>query len=498
MLQTQYFLGIDVGTSAIKLLLMDEQKNVVVQQSVEYEIDHPYPGWREINPEVWFESFGRGMEQLLQGIDPSAIEAIGVTGQMHTLVMLDEQGGPLRPAILWDDTRTRELVPVMRQRLEGKEGCEGICRTLSTGSPAVNLYWLKQMEPERYARLKKFLIGPDYIVYRLTGNPGTDYCMASTSCLYDIENRQWSPEVQKLLELPETVYPQIRGSAQSTGTLTAEMAERFGLRAEVKVLAGSGDNAAAALCSGCLGEQHPVISLGTSGILMYQTSRLRSGSKGKRILFSHDGEQFCQLVQGALQANGSSLEWWLKAILKIEDVSSLDRLLEGYIPQMEELLFFPHLKGEKTLFADPAVRGAFLGLCTEASREDLMHAVLQGLCLGYRQLAEEMGLDLQSEKRLRVVGGGARSEVWMQTLSDVLGVAVEQMDGAISPAFGVALLAAYHCGKIASFQTLAHGAIRVRKVFEPSERLKPFYDRKYARYQRIYPALKALEVSVEA
>lgn len=487
-----YFLGIDLGTSAVKVALIDHRRQMLAFQTVGYDIDQPEFGWREIDPDIWFRCLSEGLKELFLQFDPALVDAVGVTGQMHTLVMLDENGRSVRPALMWDDTRTRDLVAGLREEIEKQPDCAYIAKTISTGSPATNLHWLRLNEPDHFARMRKFLIAPDYLVYRLTGVCVTDYCDASTSCLYDMERKEWSPFMRDLLQLLPSVYPEVRGAAVTAGHLSPEIAAQFGFRPDVEVLTGTGDNAATALSSGCLGEGYPVISLGTSGVLMMRSDRLEPNAKGKAILFSHDGKRFSHLVQGALQSNGTAFEWWIRSILEIDDFNRVDSLLGKPAARKNNLLFFPHLMGEKTLFSDPDIRGAFIGLSTLTTREDMIYAVLEGLSFGYRELAEAMRLNLKDCGAVKIVGGGARSAAWAQTLANVLNVKVEQMDGIVNPAFGIALLAAFHCGYGETLRDVADGSLKVKQVFIPDPDTVAFCDDKYRCYLRIYGALQSV------
>jgi xylulokinase len=487
-----YFLGIDLGTSAVKLILIDEHKEVLARQTVDYVVSSLDFGWREIDPVVWFDCMIRGMTKIFEQWDPQTVDAIGVTGQMHTLVMMDKNGESVRPALMWDDMRTKELIPDLRGIISQQPDCAYISKNISTGSPAASLYWLRQFEPDNFARVKKILIAPDYLVYRLTGTYSTDYCGASTSCLYDVQNRKWSLFMRDLLGLNENVYPEVRGSGVVAGTVTAETARRFFLRKDVKVLTGTGDNPATAISAGCLGQGYPVISLGTSGVLIMRTAQPQEDAKGKVILFSPDDCNFFYLIQGALQSNGGSFGWWMHSILGIDDFSQVDILLRDHPMWKSDLLFFPHLMGEKTLFSDPDLRGAFVGLSTVTTREDMSYAVIEGLCYGYRELAENMRLDLSACAGIRLVGGGSHSRIQAQTLANVLNVTVEQMDGAVGPAFGIALLAAYHCGFITSFDNIANDTITIKETFTPQPEIVQLCHEKYGYYQKIYPALKTI------
>ena len=292
------YLGIDLGTSAMKIVLMDEQKQVLAQTTEEYQLSSPQAGWSEIDQELWFERMVQGIRKVLEGRDASGLRSIGLTGQMHTLLVLDGAGRCIRPALMWNDLRTKDLIVELKENMRSFEDGEYFSRIISTGSPAANLYWMKKYEPENFSRIEKFLIGADYLVYRLTGCYGTDYCEASTSCLYEIRNRRWSAQMREFLGLKESAYPDVHESAHVSGTVTPEMAELLGISTEVTVLTGTGDNPAMAISTGCLGKGYPVISLGTSGVLVIPVEPDRDNPYGKKILFSFDNQKYYNLVQG--------------------------------------------------------------------------------------------------------------------------------------------------------------------------------------------------------
>lgn len=487
------FLGIDLGTSAMKLVLIDEQKHVVAQITEEYEAAQPEKGFNEIDPEIWFDCMMSGMARILKHCDKSLLRGIGVTGQMHTLIVLDGEGKAVRPAMMWNDIRTSELIPRLREEMERFPEGGYLSRTISTGSPAANLYWMKLNEPEHYRQIKKFLIGPDYLVYRLTGSYGTDYCEASTSCLYQIKEKKWSPEMREFLGLSEEVYPEVRGSALEAGMLKKEIAGYISLSQEIGVLTGTGDNPATAISTGCLGRGYPVISLGTSGVFMMPVQEIREDAKGKMILFSFDDKSYAYLLQGAVQSSGSTFDWWVRGILGEEDFTEADRLADTECSQNSGVLFYPHLMGDKTLYADPGIRGAFIGLSMETNRSDMLYAVIEGLCFGFRELAEKMCLPLCRFKSVKVVGGGTRSRVWMQTLSNVLNIPIEQMDGMIGPAFGIALLSAYRYGCFDSLKQISEGAVKVKRCFSPQPGAAAACERKYQRYLKIHKGLQYID-----
>lgn len=483
------FLGIDLGTSAMKLVLIDAEKKVLAQLTEEYQAAQPERGFSEIDPEIWYSCMLSAMERILKQCDRSRLRGIGVTGQMHTLVVLDEEGNPLRPAIMWNDIRSKDLIPKLKGQIKKFPEGDYLSRTISTGSPAANLYWMKENEPEQYKRIRKFLIGPDYLVYRLTGHCGTDYCEASTSCLYQIREKKWSPQMQNMLGLQNEMYPEIRGSVLAAGKLRRELAERFSLHPDTDVLTGTGDNPATAISTGCLGRGYPVISLGTSGVFMMPVATLQENAKGKMILFSFDDKSYSYLVQGAVQSNGSTFDWWVRGIME-EDFSSVDSLIDADRSSVSGVIFYPHLMGDKTLYADPNIRGSFIGLSTETDRSDMLYAVIEGLCFSFRELAEKMRLPLRRFGSVKVVGGGSKSRVWMQTLANVLNIRIEQMDGMIGPAFGIALLSAYHYGCFDSLEQISEGMVNIKNCFEPQPEAVISCQERYGKYLRIRRGLR--------
>lgn len=485
----QTFLGIDLGTSAMKLVLIDGHKRVLAQLTEEYSIAQPERGFNEINPEVWYECMMKAVERILIGQDKRRVSGIGVTGQMHTLIILDQNGNPVRPAIMWNDIRTRNLIPALKERICKFPGGEYLAKTISTGSPAANLYWIRKNEPENFKRIRKFLIGPDYLVYRLTGHCGTDYCEASTSCLYQIETKKWSAEIRELIGLEEDVYPEVRGSAVPAGILMSSIADKLGLKQGIPVLTGTGDNPATAISTGCLGKGYPVISLGTSGIFMTPVEKFRPDVRGKTILFAFDELNVSYLVQGAVQSNGSTFDWWFRRILK-EDFSKIDHLINITHSQDSGVLFYPHLMGDKTLYGDPDLRGAFIGLSMETDRSDMLYAVIEGLCFSFRELAEKMDLPLQQFESIKVVGGGTRNRAWLQTMANVLNIRIEQMDGNVGPAFGIALLAAYQGGCFESLEQISEGFVQIQECFDPQPDRVEICESHYKKYLRIRKGLK--------
>lgn len=486
-----YYIGIDLGTSSVKLVLTDQEGNVRKEAGEPYPLLQPGSGWKEIEPQTWWDAVCRAMTALLDKGEGSQVEGIGITGQMHSLVMLDENGASIRPVLMWNDTRTRDLIAGLKEQIRDTD-VPYIAKIISTGSPAANLFWLRQEEKEHFDRLAKFLIGPDYLVYRFTGVYGTDYCEASTSSLYDLYKREWSPAMRRIISLPESVYPVVRGSAEIAGTILPEIAKKMGLNPAAKVIVGTGDNPAASIPTGCLARRYPVFSLGTSGVLMFPKADPDFEAKGKNILFSFDSTNFYTLVQGVVQSCGSGYSWWNQEVLGLTDFQEADKDIDAKRLGENELIFYPHLVGDKTIHADPFLRGAFLGLGTDTSRADMTQAVMEGIGFGLKQLTKEMRFTRAALKNLKIIGGGARSRVWMQILADILDAPVEQMEGNAGAGYGMALLAAYSCGAIESLEAISEKVVTVRERFTPVSDHVKRYEKKYQKYLRVYDAMKTV------
>lgn len=483
-----YYIGIDIGTSSAKLTLVDEMGNVRKEAERGYRFSEPHPGWKEIDPNIWMGAVDKAMIDILQEEQPEQVRAIGVTGQMHTVVFLGEDGKSIRPALMWNDTRTADMVDRVKEQVKGLQNVSYISNIISTGSPAMNLLWLKIYEPEQFAQISKFVIGPDYIVYRLTGKIQTDYCEASTSSLLDLYKGEWSKEMRNLLDFPDSIYPEIRGSNEIAGNLQKEWQERYHLSEEVKVIVGTGDNPAVAIATGCFYHHEPVLSLGTSGVLMYPKKQFDFSAKGKNILFSFDRKQIQVLVQGVVQSCGSSMNWWIRDVLTSTDFAEETKSDVAYLGE-NTLLFYPHLVGEKTIYGNPKVRGAFLGIGTETTRKDMTIAVMEGIAFGVRQLMEEMQIQRATVPALKVTGGGSKNSVWMQILANILQMPVEQLEAGSGAGYGIALAAAGAVGSRSTEEILERRG-KIKGVFYPMEYNAALYEKKYESYLKIYDGVK--------
>ncbi|MDO4168343.1 MAG: xylulokinase [Lachnospiraceae bacterium] len=484
----EYYVGIDIGTSSAKLILIDNAGKMIKESNREYEILEPRSGWKEIDPETWMSAVDEAMKELLDGIDSAKVQAIGVTGQMHTVVFIGNDGASIRPALMWNDTRTANELAGIKEQIQHTPNISYIANIISTGSPAMNLLWLKKYEPKHFREIKKFLIGPDYIVYRLTGSCQTDYCEASTSSLFDLRTGKWSSEIRQIFGFPENIYPEVKVAGEIAGEVTDNWKKKYGFKNGVKVITGTGDNPAAAISTGCLAKKYPVLSLGTSGVLMYPKKEFDFSAKGKNIMFSLERDNIQILVQGVVQSCGSSMNWWIKHILNSNDFAKETEVNIDHLGE-NQLLFYPHLVGDKTIYADSSLRGAFLGIGTDTSRSDMTIAVMEGICFGVKQLIEVMKVSEQDMTVLKVTGGGSKNNIWMQIMADVLNVKIEQMESGAGAGYGIALAALANNGDV-SMEDVIDQTVSIKKIFTPREYNQKLYQKKYQKYQKIHGALK--------
>lgn len=485
------YIGIDLGTSSVKLVLTTEKGTILREASREYTILQPHEGFKEISANTWWEAVDESLTELLTDADSMQIKGIGVTGQMHSLVLLDERGEEIRPVLLWNDTRTRDMIASLKEQIASTD-VSYISSIISTGSPAANLLWVREQEPENFRKIRKFLIGPDFLVYKLTGNYQTDFCEASTSSLYDLLQKKWSKSMLEIVGITEDICPVVSGSAEIAGSIRPELAKRYGLHPDTKVIVGTGDNPAASIPTGCLGKGYPVLSLGTSAVLMFPRTAPDFIARGKNILFSFDGENCYTLTQGVIQSCGLGYNWLIRDVFERQEFNGADQDIDIERLGENKLLFYPHLTGDKTIYQNPSLRGAFLGLGTDTSRSDMVQAYMEGIAFALKQLIGVMALAPEAIKDLKIIGGGSKSRIWMQIIADILDTSIIQIEGNAGAGFGMALLAAYACGEIESVEEIAEQAVSAGEIFYPRRKNAALYREQYKRYLRIHDCMKQI------
>lgn len=489
-----YLLGIDVSTTATKALLIDEQGEVVAVAATEYEFDTPQPLWSEQDPALWWYGAIKSIRSLFSqtGVDPASIHGVGLTGQMHGLVLLDQAGQVLRPSILWNDQRTAAQCDEIRARVGKAKLIEYTGNDALTGFTAPKILWVRTHEPEIYARIRHILLPKDFVRYQLTGELGMDCADGAGTLLLDLKKRDWSTEVLAALDIPRAWLPTIYEGPAITGRITEEAAVATGLRVGTPVVAGGGDQAAQAVGVGAVQEGIIALTLGTSGVVFGSVNRPFFEPEGRLHAFCHSVPGRWHLMGVMLSAAGS-LRWYRDTIAPGVSYDELLKPAAAIPAGSEGLLFLPYLTGERTPHPDPFARGSFIGLTVRHTLPHMTRAVLEGVAFGLRDSFELMkGIGLSTIQQVRVSGGGARSPLWRQILADVLGSELATVNTTEGAAYGAALLAGVGAGLWPSVDDACATAIRVTGSTTPNAATVQYYDKAYAQYRQLYPILKPI------
>ena len=482
------YIGIDLGTSAVKLLLMDGEGNVKNIVSKEYPLHFPHPGWSEQKPEDWYEQTMAGVKELLEGADKSQVAGISFGGQMHGLVILDEQDNVIRPAILWNDGRTTKECDYLNEVI-GKDKLSEYTANISfTGFTAPKILWVKENEPENFKRIKKIMLPKDYIAYKLTGVHCTDVSDASGMLLLDVKNRKWSKEMCDICKVSEEMLPQFFESYECVGTVLPEIAKELGIGENVKVAAGAGDNAAAAVATGTVGDGNCNISLGTSGTIFISSGKF--GVDENNALHSFCDANGAYHLMGCMLSAASCNKWWMDEIIGTKDYAKeqkeITKLGENHV------YYLPYLMGERSPHNNPNARATFIGMTMDTNRADMTQAVLEGVAFALRdsfEVAKSLGIEI---KRTKICGGGAKSPLWKKIIANVLNVSVDVLETEEGPSLGGAMLAAVACGEYENVEAAAAKIVKVVDTVEPEAELVEKYEARYAQFKNIYPACKEL------
>ena len=483
-----YYIGIDLGTSAVKLLLVDENGGIRNEVTGEYPLEFPQPGWSQQAPEDWKKAVLEGIPALLSGFDAGQVAGIGCGGQMHGLVVLDDQDQVIRPAILWNDGRTAAEVDYLNNEV-GKEKLSALTANIAfAGFTAPKLLWMRKNETENFAKIAKIMLPKDYINYILTGVHCCDYSDASGMLLLDVEHKGWSAEMLDICGVKPEQMPKLFESYEVVGTVKPELARSLGLSDHVQVVAGAGDNAAAAVGTGVVGEGGCNISLGTSGTLFISSKRFGVDPNNALHAFAHaDGGWH---LMGCMLSAASCNKWLCDDILKTTDYATEQKDITAEKLGRNHVYFLPYLMGERSPINDTNARGTFIGMTMDTTRSDLVQAVLEGVAFAIRdsfEVARSLGLDIPSSK---LCGGGSRSPLWRTIFANVLGIPLELPKTEQGPGYGGAMLAMVGCGRFESVQAAADALVEVASVVEPDPSLTARYEARYRQYRTIYPALK--------
>lgn len=491
-----YVIGIDLGTSAVKALLVDRSGTVAAEASRSYPLFHERSGWSEQRADDWVQGTLEAIAELVSGIDASSVEGISFSGQMHGLVLLDETGNPVRNAILWNDTRTTEQ-------------CREIERTLGdkllsvTRNPALEgftlpkILWVRQHEPEAFGQAVSFLLPKDYVRYRLTGQLHMDYSDAAGTLMLDVAGKVWSQDVLEAFGLPASFCPPLVESHGFVGSLLPDAAAKAGLPESTKVFAGGADNACGAIGSGILSEGLTLCSIGTSGVILSYENDESSDYKGKVHFFNH-GKEDAFYAMGVTLAAGYSLSWFKKTFAPGE---SFDQLLDGVgdvLPGAGGLLFTPYLVGERTPHADSAIRASFIGVDGSHERIHFARAVMEGITFSLNESVHMLRSAGKSVEKIVSIGGGAQNPVWLQMQANIFDASVVSLENEQGPGLGAAMLAAYGCGWFDSLEACSERFVKYASEYTPEPEAVQTYRELFGIYQQIYGQTKGLNEALVA
>ena len=483
------FIGIDLGTSACKLLLMDEGGKILNIVSKEYPVEFPRPGWSQQDPDDWWLAVREGVPELLSGFDAAQVAGIGCGGQMHGLVVLDGDDAVIRPAILWNDGRTEAQVRYLNEEVGTDKLLAWTGNIAFAGFTAPKILWMRDEEPELFARIAHIMLPKDYLSYKLTGVNATDASDAAGMLLLDVDGRRWSPHMLELCGISESQLPRVFESWEAVGRVRDEVADELGLPHGVVVAAGAGDNAAAAVGTGVVGAGSCNISLGTSGTVFIPTSSFAAGLGDKIHSFCHaDGGWH---LMGCILSAASCNKWWVEDILGAADFAAEQAGIDADAVTPDLPYFLPYLMGERTPHNDTAARGAFVGMNMATTRSDMTRAVLEGVAFAIRdsvEIARGLGVEL---RKSMICGGGSKSRLWMEMLANVCNLTLEMPETEQGPGYGGAILAAVAAGAFPSVGAACEQLVHVRGTVEPQAELVSAYEARYQVWRGLYPALKS-------
>ncbi len=497
----RYVIGIDIGTSGTKTVLFDENGTVIASNTIEYPLYQPKNGYAEQEPADWWNAAASTVKTVISssGVDAADIVGVGLSGQMHGLVMLDENGEVLRKSIIWCDQRTAAEVEEMNEKLGREKLIEITANPALTGWTAAKILWVKNNEPEIYAKCRHILLPKDYIRYMLTGEFATEVSDASGMQLLDVPNRCWSEEVCNALGIDMSMLAKVYESCEVTGKISKAASELTGLAEGTSVVGGAGDNAAAAVGTGVVTDGRAFTTIGTSGVVFAHTSKVSIDPKG-RVHTCCAAVPGCWHIMGVTQGAGLSLKWFRDNFCQAEkDTAKLMGVDEYYLMDKEaetvpiganRLIYLPYLMGERTPHLDPDARGMFFGLSAIHTKKDMLRAVMEGVAYSLRDCVEicrEMGIDVSD---MMACGGGGSSPLWRQMLADLYACPVKTASSKEGPALGVAILAMVGAGIYSSVPEACEKIVGISKVQQPVEENVPVYEKYFRLYDEIYPAVK--------
>ena len=482
------YIGVDLGTSAVKLLLMNEKGGIENIVSKEYPLEFPHPGWSQQEPSDWWSQTVEGLKELTASADKSKIAGISFGGQMHGLVVLDKDDNVIRPAILWNDGRTTKETEYLNNVIGNDKLSQYTANIAFAGFTAPKILWMKENEPDNFNKIAKIMLPKDYIAYKLSGVHCTDVSDASGMLLFDVKNKCWSKEMMEICSVREDQLAKIFESYEVVGTILPDVASKLGFPESVKIIAGAGDNAAAAIGTGTVGDGKCNISLGTSGTIFISSKDFCVDDNNALHAFAHSDGHYH--LMGCMLSAASCNKWWMEDIIGTTDFAGeqkdITKLGENNV------FFLPYLMGERSPHNNPDARAMFIGMSMDTTRADMTQAVLEGVAFGIRdsfEIAKSLGIKIEKTK---ICGGGAKSPLWKKIMANVLGITVEVIESEEGPGYGGAILAAVGCGEYASVEEAADKLVKVVGEVKPDAELTAKYEAKYQQFKKIYPTVKCL------
>lgn len=497
-----YILGIDIGTSGTKTVLFNELLEIVASKTIEYELFQPHNGWAEQNPTDWVKATLESIKNVVNtsGVNGKNIKSIGLSGQMHGLVMLDKNNTVIRPAIIWADQRTDKECAEITKKVGAEKLIEITANPALTGFTASKILWVKNNEPENYKKCAHILLPKDYVRFVLTGEYATDVSDASGMQLLDVKNRKWSNEILNILEIDLSLLPKLYESPEKTGELTAEIAQELTLSPKTIVVAGAGDNAAAAVGTGVVTDGSAFTTIGTSGVVYAHSSKFFIDPMGRVHTFCCAVPN-CWHVMGVTQAAGLSLKWFKDTLydtLNKKTYKDIDTEVQNIAIGSEKLIYLPYLMGERTPHLDPYARGVFFGLSAKHTKEHLARAVIEGISFSLKDcydILTTMGITVNS---MMLTGGGAKSELWQHMLADMFNCTIQTLEQQEGAARGAAILAGVGAKIFSTVEDTCKKYIKKGSEYTPNYNNHTMYQKYYVLYKKLYTQLKQSFAEINA
>lgn len=486
----EFYIGIDLGTSSAKLMLVDGEGQIKRTVTKEYPVFYPHSCWSEQNAEDWWSAICEALPELLDGFDGRSVKGIGVAGQMHGLVVLDSEDNVIRPTILWNDGRTDKETAYLNEVIGKDKLFEYTGNIAFAGFTAPKIMWFRENEPENFARIDKIMLPKDYINYLLTGTHCTDYSDAAGMLLLDVKNKRWSAEMLDICGITEKQMPRLYESFEVVGVVKAELAEKFGINKKTVVVAGAGDNAAAAIGTATVGNGKCNISLGTSGTIFVSSDSFSGDEKQAIHSFCHSDSGYH--LMGCILSAASCNKWFCDDILKTKDYKAEEEEVSKEKLGKNEVFFLPYLMGERSPINDTNATGMFIGLRPNTSRADMYQAVLEGVAFAIKdnlEVIKQFGIDVKASC---LCGGGAKSKLWREILANVLDIELNIPTTEQGPGYGSAILAMVGAGEFDDLKSATDKFFEIKETVTPDKELARLYADRYEKYRKIYPAVKNL------